>query len=269
MGKTDLDELDALLDNVGDEVAETTKTTETTETTKKVEVEAEDDMVEVDDILNEIQDSLETTSEDDLPKDLGFALENDANDELLTELLNKDLDEVNAPQTPSDDVAQEILDDLTEDEAPEEVVEEAPEEVVEVVEPITDELEIEAIKEPEPEVSREDLTEKIQEKFADSITDKLTYSEEFKDAIPATKEFMYAVLEKEAEMLAIREEIKDLKAEAKTNGVRIADANKAIKETIAELKETTETSVNIASMKQLIKETPALYDNLVARATVT
>lgn len=198
----------------------------------------------LEDVLNETSNESVNSDEENLNELIdevgtGFALENDANQELLEEIEPE-------PEPEPEAEAEKI---------------ETPEDVDEVLQ--------QAGKAITDLVDRQKKTRehKISETMSVS-GDKLAYTAEFKEAIPVNKEYMISLLEKEAEIAQIREEIKELKQEAKVNGASISVANKAIKEFVSQLKEDPKTSAEIEQFKQLIEEDPSLYGYCLAKANL-
>jgi len=175
------------------------------------------------------------------------------------ENLNELIDEVGTGFALENDANQELLEEIEPEPEPEKI--ETPEDVDEVLQ--------QAGKAITDLVDRQKKTRehKISETMSVS-GDKLAYTAEFKEAIPVNKEYMISLLEKEAEIAQIREEIKELKQEAKVNGASISVANKAIKEFVSQLKEDPKTSAEIEQFKRLIEEDPSLYGYCLAKANL-
>lgn len=96
--------------------------------------------------------------------------------------------------------------------------------------------------------------------------DKMDYSEEFKDTLDATRNYINDSFEIEKEIQDLRNQQKALKADAKEEGVKVSMAGRAIKELVQELKESSEDSKCITDMKRFIKSDSNMYDNIVMKA---
>ena len=94
----------------------------------------------------------------------------------------------------------------------------------------------------------------------------MDYSEEFKDTLDATRHYINDSFEIEREIQDLRNQQKELKDNAKEEGVKVTMAGRAIKELVQELKESSEDSKCITDMKSFIKSDANMYDNIVMKA---
>ena len=99
------------------------------------------------------------------------------------------------------------------------------------------------------------------------ITNKPDYSENFKEVIAATRTFIKNSFAIKKEIKILREELKELKKEAKEEGVSVSNAEKAIRELIKEFKESSEDSKTIEELKRFIKNEEELYLKVVEEAS--
>jgi len=98
-------------------------------------------------------------------------------------------------------------------------------------------------------------------------TEEADYSSEFTEVIASSKTYLNRYFEINDEMAVLKEELKDIKATAKEEGVPVGAINQAVKELERELKETTEDAKNTIDAKKLIKSDDKLYGNIVAKVS--
>ena len=110
------------------------------------------------------------------------------------------------------------------------------------------------------------MLEAIGESVPDVDEDEVQYTSEFVDIMQETKEYMEKAFEIESEIRAYKSQLQDLKSEAKEVGVPVTAVNKAIKEIVKEIKETSDEAHNIEQMKRFITEDESLYSEVSAQA---
>jgi len=130
-------------------------------------------------------------------------------------------------------------------------------------------VELELEPEPEPEVEDSGVmaaSPRMLQAIGEPDPDEVQYSDEFVDIMHETKEYMEKAFEIEAEIRAYKSQLQDLKSEAKEIGVPVTAVNKAIKEIVKEIKETSDEAHNIEQMKRFITEDENLYSEVSAQA---
>ena len=90
------------------------------------------------------------------------------------------------------------------------------------------------------------------------------YSKEFQEIQDATRKYLISYFDVDARMRDLKQEMKDVKEDAKEEGVPVNNVSKAIKELISELKETTVDAQNVEETKRFIKADDNFYSNVVA-----
>ena len=90
------------------------------------------------------------------------------------------------------------------------------------------------------------------------------YSKEFQEIQDATRRYLKSYFDVDARMRDLKQEMKDVKEDAKEEGVPVNNVSKAIKELISELKETTVDAQNVEETKRFIKADDNFYSNVVA-----
>ncbi len=131
--------------------------------------------------------------------------------------------------------------------------------------------------ETEPETETKVVTD------ADNIPDGMLYqhernrlekepeyrvSDEFKEVQQATNTYLNEYFDIQDRMRELKEELTSCKNTAKEEGVYVQNVHRAVRELKEELKETSQDAQNVEETKEFIRNSSALYSNIVAAAAV-
>ena len=120
----------------------------------------------------------------------------------------------------------------------------------------------------EPEVTEEQVKEVFHPKAIREAKAKAEvkdnakqpdYSDEFADMIGEVKKYFKDVYNIKQEIKELQDQLKERRQEAKEIGIKVTVVDKAMKEVIAQIKETSEDAKYIEDAKRLIESDPDLY----------
>ena len=103
--------------------------------------------------------------------------------------------------------------------------------------------------------------------ITDTNPDGIKYSEDFLETMDSTRSYIGDVLDIEAKMKELKDELKARKELAKEEGVKVGNAGKAIRELLKEAKETSDEAHGVAEVKRFIKENSALYAGVLEQTS--
>jgi len=114
----------------------------------------------------------------------------------------------------------------------------------------------------EPKVTEEQVKEVFHKKAIEEAKDNAKqpdYSDEFADMIGEVKKYFKDVYNIKQEIRELQDQLKERRQEAKEIGIKVTVVDKAMKEVIAQIKETSEDAKYIEDAKRLIESDPDLY----------
>jgi chromosome segregation ATPase len=116
----------------------------------------------------------------------------------------------------------------------------------------------------EKEISKVFHKNAIEEAKINSL--KPDFSDEFKDMMQELEKYYKDIFDIKQQIKDLQEELKDRRNEAKEIGIKVTAADKAMKEVVAQIKESSEDAKYIEDSKRLIEENNSLYNIAVAEA---
>jgi chromosome segregation ATPase len=120
------------------------------------------------------------------------------------------------------------------------------------------------IKPTEKDVAKVFNKKAIEEAKINSL--KPDFSDEFKDMMQELEKYYKDTFDIKQQIKDLQEELKDRRNEAKEIGIKVTAADKAMKEVVAQIKESSEDAKYIEDSKRLIEENDSLYNIAVAEA---
>lgn len=123
-------------------------------------------------------------------------------------------------------------------------------------------------EEKTPDELLQDYSKQTVKKAAEIISEmnNIDYSEDFKEVMDITRTYIKDAFDIECQIAELKQDLKNLKNDAKEEGVKVSEAARAIKELIKEIKETSDEAKSIEEMKRFIKGDDSLYSIAVAQA---
>jgi hypothetical protein len=116
----------------------------------------------------------------------------------------------------------------------------------------------------EKEISKMFNKDAIEEAKANSL--KPDFSDEFKDMMIELEKYYKDTFDIKQQIKDLRDDLKDRRNEAKEIGIKVTAADKAMKEVVTQIKESSEDAKYIEDSKRLIEENDSLYNIAVVEA---
>jgi septal ring factor EnvC (AmiA/AmiB activator) len=120
-----------------------------------------------------------------------------------------------------------------------------------------------------PAPTEEDMSKVFSKKaIKEAKTNSLKpdFSDEFRDMMQEIEKYYKDVFDIKQQIKDLQDELKERRNEAKEIGIKVTAADKAMKEVINQIKESSEDAKYIEDAKRLIEENDSLYNIAVAEA---